>query len=385
MPSYLVGARGYFTEPVLEQDDDWPNAFVQGVELLRSDGTSTKCGDCSSERRSEVVPIEEGEHIVGIDFAYEDDEDEEEDEGSYQSGNSSGSDVSSDDGERRPVVSLSLYTSSWGGRAISFYHSCEGPEAGDGLAPYVGLNDDECLTRRGEEFTCKRGMRVREIIFEDEDVIGIAQEKIPKGQNEKWWEKHAWYRPWENLKFQLDPNAEYRYLAGIRAYYTESHVYCDDGYVIGVEFMYSDGKTAKFGNCNSKAVSDVVPLQKDEHIVGISYDGSVVGGEVRSVSVYTSHRDGREIGFWTADWDNCSEDRRCMWSDIGIQKRQKKKSDFDDKIVCKRGYRACGIKFDEEGDVKLKQERIPEGQDEMWWELRAKILKRDRKEHGFDS
>ena len=50
---YLIGARGYITEHLRFCDD----GVMEGVELLYSDGTSTKCGKCGSKKMSEVMPF----------------------------------------------------------------------------------------------------------------------------------------------------------------------------------------------------------------------------------------------------------------------------------------------------------------------------------------
>ena len=43
-----------------------------------------------------------------------------------------------------------------------------------------------------------------------------------------------------------------------------------------------------------------------------------------------------------------------------------------------------GITFEDGLITKMAQEKIPEGQDDLLWELRKEILTSDRKTHGFN-
>lgn len=167
---YLVGVKGYFAEIAEESSYGELEVYVDGVEFIYSSGPSTKCGDCTGRNTSELISIEKGEHIVGVDFAelYDEDEDSYEDEVSAD-----GSAI-----EAFRTSHLNLYTTCtttrWVGRVISLYSRDGKPNAGVGSGPFVGLYDQ---SRAGEKFTCDRGMRVTGIVFEDGMIIGTIEDK----------------------------------------------------------------------------------------------------------------------------------------------------------------------------------------------------------------
>ena len=103
---YLIRARGSFTDDPVQ----WGGAFLQGVELLHSNNTSTKCGDCTSKRMIDVVSFEKDEHIVGIDFGDEDTEEE--------GGDSEDVDAGEEGGDNAGLSGLVLYTSRCACRVI---------------------------------------------------------------------------------------------------------------------------------------------------------------------------------------------------------------------------------------------------------------------------
>lgn len=364
---YLIGVKGYFAEIAEESSYGELEVRVDGVEFIYSSGPSTKCGDCTGRNTSELISIEKGEHIVGVDFGelgYDDDDDSYKDEVS--------ADGSAIEGFRTSnlILYLTCTTTRWVGRIIKLYSHNGKPNAdGDaGLGPYVGLYDK---SRAGEKFTCNRGMRVTGIVFEDGMITGTMEDTIPRGENDKWWESHCGYKPWENLKFSLDPNAPYKYLAGVRGCFNEDQKYCDDGCVIGVELIYSDGTSTKCGNCTGKRISEIVPFEKDEHIIGIDFEQSFPP-VISQLTLYTSHPSGRKVEFWVGEYEACADDEKGPY--IGVHRAVGMVSGRGKRFTCKRGKRVTGIEWDYDGSIKLMtQEKIPEGQNDKWWQ----------KSHGY--
>jgi len=349
---HLIGARAYYTETLRDP-------YIAGLELLYSDGSSTKCGDCSLKRMSDAMMFGDDEHIIGIDFMH------------------------GIAGTRNKLIQLCLYTSHPRGRRVVFYFrgereqddkaeefyadccwgghlsigSCKRDD--DVYLPFIGVYD-HIVGKVGKDFTCKRGHRVTGIEFNCGKIVMMTQERIPNDQNRKWWKKSFGYEPNEHLRLEAKKaKEEYSYLIGVQACYVEGEYRHSPPIIVGLKLRYSNGEIARWGKTKKKKKSEEFPFEKDEHIIGIDFHSNEDG--ITSLKLYTSNFGGRTADFSKSYRGGISADED-GGDYVGLY------SELGDEFICGRGNRVTGITFKHKTITSMDEDPIPTGQNERWWE-----------------